>query len=387
MQPKVDVRNSEPGGFSAELALGQKKRNQPLLGIARDEFVPYETLYELWRQSTGGGVCVSEGELSSINLNKDRDTVLITGQDWIAHLQRRIYPFNPELYMNGDWVRWPRTWPDVKGTHGPAQSDNPVDVSIIVRQLIQSIRYEPPTGEPPIATTWPSGAAETLGAMAFSHNIPVTGHTTKYQIYPGDPTFIYDHIRKLSEMTEAGFEFDITPLSREFRLWSPRRDNQQIAMYTIAPSDLEADGPVLEFDWTNEGPDATYLVGLAAGKHKVGAVWTDIDSVERFGRHDKSYDFGELQNPDMVLQLLQDQNDIHPQKKLNLVLLNPEFLPLNFYTGGRPRNLIGARIFVNHDFAPLHEVHAYFRINAINWDIDKSTNESVGLELEMVYEP
>ncbi len=390
MEPTADIRNSEPGGFTGQIALGQTKRNNPLVGIGRDEFAPYSAHYELWRQSSGNGSVISAGMLTSLNFNFNRDTALIGGKDWLHYLQRRIYPFNPTLYLSGEWVNWPRTWPDTSGKYGPIEANNPVDVGKIVRQLIQSMRFDPPSGPVPITgrtVTWPNNATETVGVIPITQNIKDTGLTTKYQIYPGDSTTIFDHITKLSEQTSKGFEFNISPLSLRFHMWTPRKWTTTTPIYTFSPGLLETTGAIVDFDWTNEGPEGTYLVGLGSGEHKTGAVWTDADNVARYKRLDKVYDFGELQNTDLILQMLKDQNDLHPQKKLSLALLNPEFLPINFYTGGRPIELIGASIRVTHDFAPLHKVDAYFRINAINWDVDKSTNETVILELEMIHEP
>lgn len=198
------------------------------------------------------------------------------------------------------------------------------------------------------------------------------------------------NVTKLSEQTDKGFEFDILPITREFKMWSPRRSadaGTSQPWYHFRPGIIPETDNITAFDWTNDGPDATYLVGLGSADGKVGAVWTDIDNVFEFGRMDLVYDFGELQYPDMILQMLKDQNDLHPQKKLELQVFNPEFLPLNFYTGGRPRILMGGVVWVTFDFTPYHKVDAYFRINAIRWQVDKSTNEHVDLELEMVYEP
>lgn len=404
MTPTCEIRNSEPGGFTGEIALSQKRRGSEIQGIGRDEFAPYRTDYQLWRSTPGhpvAGSLISSGILTSLNFNFNRDTALVAGKDWLHYLQRRIYPFDPELYISGGWIDWPRQWPDLMGTHGPShytgvpdETPPPVDIGIILRELIQSMRFEPPNNltlpsSGPIRTTqWPNdGVSLTNGVPRITQNIGLLGQETTYKIYPGDSTTIYDHIRKLSEQSEKGFEFDIHPLSLEFRVWSPRRDMQYLQYFTISPTEYEIDGAISEFDWTNEGPEGTYLIGLGSGEYKTGAVWTDIDNVFEFWRMDKVYDFGKVSDPDMLLQLLKDQNDLHPQKKLQLGLWNPEHFVLNFYTNGRPRNLIGQRIRVNHDFAPLHQVDAYFRINAIKWSIDKSTNENVALELEMVYEP
>lgn len=395
MAPEVEIRNSEPGGFSGELALSQKWRGSLTRGITRDAFAPYRTHYELYRQSTGTGVCISAGMVTSINLNFNRDTILIGGRDWIHYLQRRIYPFDPQLYKSGGWTQWPRQWPDVQGAYGASHFDNPnpIDVSIILRELIQSTQFDPPTETDPnnfpISPQWPGGAADTFGRLRITSNIPELFQTTKYKIYPGDPTSIYDHIKKLSEMVDQGFEFDIHPLTRQFQVWNPRRNATQGLPYYVFMSghDFEGDGQVIEFDWTNEGPEGTYLVGLAQKDKRVGQVWTTDDNRSEFGRMDKVYDFGEISNDEMVLQLLKDQNDLHPQKRLQVAILNPEFLALNFYTGGRPRALLGATVGAFARFDPYHTVNADFRINAIKWSVDNSTNEDVSFELEMVYDP
>jgi hypothetical protein len=386
VNPTCEIRNSEPGGFGCELALGQLKRGSTVLGIGRDEFAPYKTNYELWRQSTGNGVCISDGMLTSINLNKDRDTVLVSGKDMIHYLQRRIYPFTPEDYITLDpakperfFDKWPKKWPTMA-----VGDQDPIDIALIVRDIIQSMNKDYPVDA--LTTTVPSGYAP--GVPHITQSVPLTEQTGKYKIYPGDSTTIFDHLTKLSEMTDKGFEFDILPISLEFKLWTPRRTlANEPPFYGFSPSDNEEGGAITQWDWTNDGPEGTYLLGLGTRDHRVGATWTDEDNVAEFGRLDKVYDFGAISIQDMLLQMLKDQNDLHPQKKLNLQLLNPEFLTPNFYTGGRPRNLIGTMIHAGHDFAPLHNVDAFFRINAISWDVDKSTNEYVDLELEMNYDP
>lgn len=385
--PEVEVRNSEVGGFSGEIGLGQYYRGTTV-GISRDQFVPYECNYEVWRQSTGSGVCISDGMLTSLNLNFNRDTVLVAGKDWKHYLQRRIYPFKPEDYVTYNanasenyWDKWPKRWPSMLGT-----DINPVDIALIVRDLLQSMR----TGKAvdaqlhytnKVPTTWAAGVPD------ITWNIGNTGTVIpSYVIYPGDQTTIYDHIQKLSEMKD-GFEWDITPISHEFKLWSPKRYAENWATYWFAPSESEAGGAISEFDWTNEGPNGTYLIGLGAGEHKMGATWTTVKNVDAYGRLDLVYDYGEVKSYDMILNKLKDQNDLWAQKKLGLTLLNPEFLPTNFYTGGRPRSLIGDTVRVTHFFRPLHEVNAYFQINAIKWAVDASSNEHVTLELMQIYEP
>lgn len=384
LEPNVEVRNSEVGGFAGTLALGQKRRNSTTLGITRDQFAPYRSLYEVWRQSSGSGVCISDGFLTSVNLQFNRDTALIQGKDYKHYLERRIYPFNPDYFTERDpdfpehyLDQWPKVWPTME-----VGDQDPIDVRLIIQDLLLSMR----TVTPVDSRTTPRPTGTALGVPPFVWNIPNTGIMTKYKILPGDQTTILQHIQRFSEQRN-GFEWDILPQTLEFKLWAPTKYAGNIPVYWFAPSQYEIDGPFTEFDWTNDGPEGTYLIGLGSGRHKVGRVWTDIDTVRRFGHFDMPYDFGEMQNTESILQLLKDQNDLWPQKKFNATLLNPEFLSPNFYTGGRPRALIGAHIRVTHMFAPYHLVDAYFKINAIRWNVDTSTNESVALELEMVYEP
>lgn len=387
-QPEVELRNSEPGGFSGEIALGQKKRTNPLIGIAKDEFGPLRTLYEVYRD----GTILSDGELKSINLNFNRDTVLVAGKDWKAYLQHRIYPFNPEDYKEYNldtkwtfWDQWPKRWPSKILITDP--TPDPVYVKRIVRDILVSMRtgvpvdYKVPAAQRQALATAP-------GVPEIKWNIsPDTGtQISSYKIYPGDQTTIYDHITKLSEMAD-GFEWDILPLSLEFKLWMPTRYKTNTPVYTFTVSDSGSGGEITEFDWQNDGPDGTYLIGLGSGKHKIGATWTYAPSVEQFGRQDLVYDYGEVQSYDMILQMLKDQNDLHPQKKLSLTLLNPGFLVPSFYGADRPRSLISNTVRVVRDFAPLHKVDAYFQVNAIKIGVDNSTNEYAALELMMIYEP
>lgn len=381
-----EIKNSEPGSFSCELPLGASQAGTTV-GIRRDSFAPYRTDWQLWRTgSSGQPKIMSAGMLTSVNLNTDRDSILISGKDWLHYLQRRIYPFTPEDYVtfnpanpNGFWDKWPKRWPEVPTFDPEFKATNPVDLRVIVEELLLAMRS---------AVTQ---AGESIGQLPITFNNSNTGTTGTYEIYPGDSTTIFDHIKTLSEMKD-GFEFDIHPISLEFRIWSPRRDpNDGVPIWWIRrhPTDLtnEQSGAIIDFDWTNDGPEGTYLIGLGTKEHKVGATWTDPQTLEKFRWMDKVYDYGELAPKDMILNKLKDQNDLWPQKKLGLTLLNPEFMSPSFYTGGRPRNLIGARVRVTHNFAPYHTVDAYFRINGIQWRIDENTNEEVALELEMVYEP
>lgn len=394
---EFEIRNSDDGGFSCELPLGVTQTDgvTPLQTLS---FGPKRTHWELWR--TGSSLTpkmLSAGILTSVNLNGNRDSVLVQGRDWIWYLKQRVYPFDPQAYVHGveaneqHWSHWPKRWP--VGVSGG--DTNPVEVTTILKDLLDSMK----TGVAIDSQTGTRPTELALGSLPFDYTIPDMGVTTKYKIFPGDSTTIFDHINKVSERVD-GFEFAMAPEDRLFRIWHPRYDvTPGFAVYDFEHIDgydanipaeqqvMEGYGQIVEVDWTNDGPDGTYLVGLGTRAQRVGQLWTYEPSLREFGRLDLVYDFGELSNEDFLLQMLKDQNDLHPQEKIEITLLNPEFLNPSFYTGGRPGNLIGNRIYLKLGFQPYRTVERFCRINDIRWRVDQSGNELVTLGLEIVYDP
>jgi hypothetical protein len=380
---EFEIRNSEPGGFSGELALSQSWRENPAKFLSRDSFAPYRTDFYLTRWEGSNAKTMIGGVITAVNLNKDRDTILVSGKDWIHYLERRIYPWIPEdfVHYNPDNPNMYLFSVDGNGNHNWPKRYRQKDTQAIVRDLLlRMINAQTHDGY--------FGPLDSQSLQILPPSSP-TGVVVNYgPIYPGDETSIYDHIKAISELSD-GFEFDIMPQSLEFKMWSPRRDpNQGIPVWELSASDIETNGQFIEFDWENDGPDGTFLTGLGTGRHKIGATWTDPETVRRYRWLDKLYDYGTISSPDAIIRKLMDQNDLYPQKKLALTLLNPSFLQPSFYSPQNgARNRIGAQFRVTHDFAPYHKVDAFFRINAINGSVDESTNESLTLELEMVYDP
>jgi len=388
------IRNSEAGHISYEIPL-----SEPFLRF--EEFGPYRTDYQLYRRGNSGAYqLLTEGMLTSVNLNKDRDSILVGGKDWLHYLERRTYPFDPVKYRAGDWVNWPKQWPNVQAP-ALATSASPVDVRDVVEEMLDAMNR---VTLPPLPGGVPADTNR-QNVLPIMFNNKATGTMVMYKILPGDQTTMYEHIKKLSELSD-GFEFDILPQSLEFKMWAPGRLQDQ-PVYRITgvgtPTTSEAAGAVIEADWTNDGPEGTFLVGLGSAGHRVGAVWYYKPSIDRYRWLDKVYDYGDLYNTgdliapgdiedaqsdpeDFIFRMLKDQDDLFPQRKLGLTLLNPEFMSPSFYTGGRPRGLIGQRVHFAHTWSPYWRNDADYRVNAINWEVDQSANESVELELEIIYE-
>jgi len=351
--PGFSMIKNEPGEITYELSLAD-----PTLG--RDAFAPWRSTWYLYR----GNNIIDSGIHTSRGLQEERDTVLVSGKTWMEYLDHRIYPFNPAEYIKDNWRKWPKQWPGDK-------ADPAVEVRDIVETIIQDMLDDDPDYAPPI--------------IIANRD---TGLKTRYKIFPGDSTTVLGHIRKLSEQTE-GFDFDILPVELEFRMYGPpnRRDSG-VAVYHFFPA-TPSDGGPITFDWTDEGPVATNTIGLGSGGPKglkLGRSKTYEPSKQTYFRTDVVVDVGEVADQTMLDDIIDARKDRHPQKKATLSVENPEFNVPNFYTGGRPRSLLGNRIRITRNYG-YHLVDAYFTINAINWQIDNSGNEQVDFDIEMIYDP
>ena len=339
------IVNSEEGTFTCEIPLGNPDLTPNLIG-------PYRTSWTVLR----GGHALEGGIVTSINLNKDRETLMIGGSSFLHYLKRRIYPFEPVQYRNGGWPEWPIRYRDL-------------DTCEIARRILNAAIDADPY-------SWP----------IFPHNGGGSGFDTRYKIWPADPTTIFDHIKALSELGPDGFEFGISPTTLEFFMYPGGRDSG-FTPWDVAPRWTEASGQIIDFDWNNIGPKGTWTLGLGTGKNarKMGATKTDVDNKAQFGRLDTVEDFGEVSDQKALdaMTAFQGSTNLGPERSLSLSVLNPEFLVPNFYTGGSPRNLIGDRIHAEYDFEYRH-VDAYFLVQALNFNIDNSGNEEIEFELEMI---
>lgn len=338
--------NSDEGPMSCELPLGHPELEPNQIG-------PYRTSYTIYRN----GIIITGGIVTSINLNKDRETLLIGGADYLHYLKRRIYPFSPNLYRNGGWVDWPIRY-------------RQLDTIEIARRLINTMRDDD-------AYSWP----------IYPHSVGSTGFVTNYKIFPADPTNIFDHIKSLSEMgPDGGFEFAISPVTLEMFFYPGGRDSGFTA-FDIAPRNNEETGMIIDYDWNNLGPRGTWTLGLGSSDkaNKMGSVKTDEDNKAQFGRLDIVEDYGTFKNQAGLDKktAFEGSTNLGPERNLAFGILNPEFLIPDFYSGSGPRGLIGDRIHTEYDFEYRH-VDAYFIVQALNFNIDNSGNEEVGFEVEMI---
>jgi len=362
-QLKWSLRNSEKGEMTCELPIGMTQYDG-ITPLRRDSIVPWHTDWYLYR----GTNLRESGIVTSINVADDRDTVMVAGMSWLGYLEHRIYPFDPDAYVNDrDWESWPKMWGQGEATG--------VDLRIIVEDILEAMLTA--TIDVPAGTI--QASANTPQFILANRN---TGSDGRYKILPGDETTIFEHIKKLAENSD-GFEFDVLPQNLEFRMYVPNRD-QGIPVYRFTKTER-----LVALDWTNEGPLATVSTIYGTGSSlKRGIIRTDLESVRRYRWTDRVANVGQVASQDALEKaaLGEQFEDRFPRKRAGFVIHDPELLSPNFWTFGRPRSLIGNRVRVTHDFG-FHRVNADYIIQALNFEIDEHGNESVSFEPEMINTP
>jgi hypothetical protein len=342
LSPVVVLKLKEPSTLTCELALGDELLTQDLIGPKRTDF-------RLYRKDTE----ILTGELRKVNLSGERDTLVCDHSDYMQYLDERIYPFTYPFSF-GDW---PKSW--------VAQ-----DLTTIAEAILEAMVDEDPYCPP------------------YVFNNALTGTTTNYQIDAGAETMVLQHLKTLAEQDE-GFDFrvkrDVNNV--RFTMTSPKFDNGT-SVYTIT-KDI---GEIGEgFDWSNDGPEATWTLGLGAGtSNKSAAAISTFDaSREQYRRRDAVANFGEVRNLQMLQRLTaaEGYRQRFPQKSLTLpITVNTAHLP-NFWASslGRPYTLLGRRIHVGPIlFRNYHTIDADFKIIDMTIAPDESGNDFVTFGLDMI---
>ncbi len=346
LTPVVVLKVNEPSTFACELPLGDTRLTANIIAPQRSDF-------RLWRDST----LILDGELKSVNLSGQRDTLECEHADWLQYLDERIYPFHYPFAF-GDF---PKKWTNV-------------DLTTIVEDILTAT----------FADILPSQLTNYSPPYIF--NNALTGTTTNYTIDAGDSTTVLGHIKKLSEQSD-GFDFKAKRdgANIRFTMTSPGFNTDDVPVYTITKDDEIGAG----FEWTNTGPQATWTLGLGAGSQNKSRADESVfnPSVVQYRRRDGVTDFGEVRNLLMLQRLTGAEGNRQraPQHTLNLPLsINTALLP-NFWAQslGRPYSLLGRLIHVGPiNFRTYRTIDADYKILDMTIAPDQDGNEFVTFGLD-----
>jgi hypothetical protein len=371
-------RAGAPGDISYQLA-------NSIGGITRDAFAPYFTDFMLQYANPAGGAYenIMGGIHVPVNLKNDEDAINVAGKDW-SHWLEQPYWFEYYLYDYlddtnlQDIIDENRAYPPgITETVAAVAFYPPVLQSNIIRQLINNTQ---PDGRWTLTPGNYVPITPVFTGTAGSANFTKSSLIIQFQ----DQTTILQHINNIAAFDEPyGFDWTMNP-NKQMEFFGPRKEVKHAPnpIWTITKDQIIgglAENPLMEIDWTNNGPLAAHLVGVSNGSP--GAWWhkIDQDSINRYREWLRIETLGDQywRGQDM-LHALDGLDYLHPQKDLKIVVL-PSLLSTGF------KNHIGDVVRLVWDFPPYHEVNAYFWINEQTYN-SEGEEWKLTLGLQQIYD-
>jgi hypothetical protein len=143
-------------------------------------------------------------------------------------------------------------------------------------------------------------------------------------------------------------------------------------------------GKVLDTDFTNDGPNATHILGKGAGlasSTTLGRAYGYTPAQTIYSRFDRSYDFGDVRNPAQLVKKTQKQlsKDLQPKHTIP-ISFDPGQIA-NFWADFR----VGRAIDLNIDYG-FHEVDSYQQLISFQASLDPAGNAKVDWTIEQIYD-
>ena len=368
---------NQVGDISYQLALDD-------VTIGRDAFAPYKTDYRLqmktvsgsW-QSTMGGIHVP------VNLKNDEDAVNVAGKDWAHWLEQPIF-FD---YYNYNWNQAGSGYATRKRDVNKVSHATPNSVIVdniallafginvpqyaIIDKLLEKSRH---------------GAnyvniSQAYEGTAGSGALTLQAYVIQFQ----DETTILQHINNIAALDDPyGFDWTMSH-DKRMSFFGPRKTVAAAPspIWTLTQNML-VEQPMLDIDWTNNGPIGTHIVGLSIGSPALWYFKRDQDSVDLYREWLKLERIGDhyIKGTDMRYAL-NGLQDIYPHKDVKITILPEIVNPTDELDGFR--NHVGDVIRVTWDFPPYHKVDAYYWITEQRFSSDTSNNWKCELGLQQIY--
>lgn len=378
LKPRFAYRANDVGDITYELALSNPQ-------VTRDAFAPKRTDFRLQVSSDGAfWRNIMGGFHWPIALNNEEGTVKIQGMDWLAYLEQPMW-FDAYLVNAMDLISgktnlhnllqqaesWGHAWVGTAGTDTEAVKYNATQQSV-VQDLIDIV------------------ADGNDGTIKIDTNFTGDGtgwaQVMNYTVMFQDETTILDHIRAISSLDDPyGFDFFMN-WDKTLVCYNPSRTGSFEDITTLYEITRDPQGPLVSLQWQNNGPAATYTVGVGPGNPGVWAIKTFSRSVDTYRRWLRLVRLGEsFRTPDQVKYAVQGIPDRFPQKELKITVKPDAFEetdPTAFFSP-----LIGEALHVNVDFPPYHHINANFWIVAQEFHTDDAGNWLCDVSLEQIYDP
>ena len=378
-----NYRASDIGDISYDLALYD---DTFLVSAGENSFAPYKTDWHLQMRYGGGGwQTIQAGIHTSVNLKPRTGVVGVAGKDWLHWLEQPVFfnkynvQFDPAnlqevldasadsytgSFFNGTYLK---AWIGANGaTH---------------QQVINFLLSNPHTSGP-VVTLNP-----VYGGVGNSFNQLFT-----YVIMFQDQTNRLDHLKTLSQLHDPlGYDFYVD-WDKKVYFFGPRKQvpYSPNPIWTLTAENVVID-TVPDFDWTNNGPVATHVVGLGPGNPAIWRIKKDQDSIDFYRHWLKLENIGDSYLRSTVtgtVNAIQKGTEalqyIFPHKDLKLSVY-PDKVGLPDASDGF-KNHTGDVVRFLWEVWPYHTINAYFWITAQSYRGDAAGNYILDLGLEQIYD-
>lgn len=383
---------TDVGDVQYDLALS----DPALLAAGADSFAPYKTDWRLGMNVNGiGWQTIHAGFHTAANLKPRTGVVSVTGLDWSHWLEQPVW-FN---FYNNDFTK--------AGLKGLVKdfmrgADN---AGFNLNGFFSNDAVYAWAG--PLGATQES-VVNDLIFLSFNRDgfvganftdtdyVVITpsfsgtfGGIMSYVIQVQDETTYLDHIKSIAAMG-APYGFDFTmQWDKTMSFFGPRRalSSSPDPIWTLDTTNV-VKNTVPDFDWTNNGPLATYVVGVGPSSPAVWNLKVDQDSIDAYRMWlgvPRVADVFIQRNPiNQIKHATQGLQYMFPHKDLKITTIPHKMSTIN--PGEGFLNWVGSTVKFQWAIPPYHTIDAYFWITGQDFHTDEAGNWLCDLSLQQIYD-
>lgn len=381
------------GDIQYDLALS----DPALIAAGADSFAPYKTDWRLGMNVNGiGWNTIHAGFHTNVNLRPRSGIVSVTGKDWTHWLEQPVW---------FDFYKFDFTKPGLKGlvkdfmkgadnagfnlngffsndaVYAWAGPKGATQQSVINDLIFLSFNRDLNAGGAFTDTDYvvitPSFSGASMGSIM------------SYVIQVQDETTYLDHIKSIAALSEPyGYDFTMN-WNKTMEFFGPRLklSASPDPIWTLDTTNVVAD-TVPDFDWTNNGPIATYIIGVGPASPAVWKLKKDQDSIDAYrmwlniprvvDTFTTSHPINQIKHATLGLQY------IFPHKDLKITTIPHKMSAVS--PGEGFLNWVGNTVKFKWDIPPYHTIDAYFWITGQDFHTDAAGNWLCDLSLEQIYD-
>lgn len=378
---QFDQEIRQVGNISFELSYSALDQDGNLAVTAPPppDYVPFIGPMRSYYRLRCGDIAIHAGVITKTSTVLGSDFMSITGKTWEHIFERWQYPFDGRPDHVNDYV-----------FSNSFQNDEIVASGV---QTPTGLVYQAYNRD--VISIWSDIMGEMMNGVPYRLRFDIAALAglstikTNYQLSLGDTTTLFSLVDSLAT-TGEGFDWWIG-WNMKVHWAAPYRYGPTSApnlFYTLMSDDL-ATGFLTDLSFTNNGPDATHVLGTGAGlasQTTLARAYGYGPAQVQFSRFDASYDFGDVRN---VAQLAGKSH-----KQLALSMQPNHEIPVtvdpNLYADGNMQYWadwrVGRAIWIGPFDMGYHHLDSAQQLKSYQAKMDDMGNVEVDWTVEQIYD-